>query len=239
MIISNNGSVLDEATFSSTALMYLLAKLNLHLPSLAVCSIETRCEYVDIAELEFISRALKEGDTPTQLELAIGFEAFDEDIRNRIFKKGLSLKAFESFVQKIAPYRYGLKCYFMQKPVPGMSDEEAVLDIRRGIYYLDRIASLHGIKVNMHLNPTFAAKGTPLEKSFLKGKYIPPRLVDVAKAALHAEEKNISVFVGLYDEGLAVNGGSFIRKNDEGIIALIKQFNMTGNFRFLRLACRE
>ena len=30
VIVSNNGSVLDQATFSSTALMYLLARLNLH-----------------------------------------------------------------------------------------------------------------------------------------------------------------------------------------------------------------
>ncbi|MBI2047165.1 hypothetical protein HYT26_03315 [Candidatus Pacearchaeota archaeon] len=239
VIVSNNGSVLDEETFSSTALMYLLAKLNLHLPNLAVCSIETRAEYVDLAELEFISRVIKEGETPTELELAIGFEAFDESIRNRIFKKGLSLKLFESFVGRISPYQYGLKCYFMQKPVPGMSDEEAILDIQHGIDYLSRIASIYEIKINMHLNPTFVAKGTPLEKSFLKGKYTPPRLIDVAKAALHAEGARISVFIGLYDEGLAVKGGSFVRENDKGIVHLVEQFNMTGNFRFLHLACKE
>ena len=41
IIVSNNGSVLDEVTFSSTALIYLMAKLNLHLPNLAVLTLET------------------------------------------------------------------------------------------------------------------------------------------------------------------------------------------------------
>ena len=36
VIISNNGSVLDEDTFSSTALMYLIAQLNLNIPNLSV-----------------------------------------------------------------------------------------------------------------------------------------------------------------------------------------------------------
>lgn len=33
IIISNNGSILDEKTFSTTALIYLIAKMNLHCPS--------------------------------------------------------------------------------------------------------------------------------------------------------------------------------------------------------------
>ena len=88
LIVSNNGSVLDEVTFSSTALMYLLTRVNLNLPKLRSLNLETRPEYVDVAELEFISRALQEGESATQLELAIGFEAFDETIRNEHFQKG-------------------------------------------------------------------------------------------------------------------------------------------------------
>ncbi len=44
VIVSNNGSVLDEKTFSSTALIYLIAKLNLLLPHVAVLSLETPSE---------------------------------------------------------------------------------------------------------------------------------------------------------------------------------------------------
>ncbi|MCI5142261.1 MAG: hypothetical protein D3909_11200 [Candidatus Electrothrix sp. ATG1] len=234
MIVSNNGSVLDEQTFSSTALMYLMAQANIHLRSLKVLALESRPEYVDTAELEFLARALHEGEIATDLELCIGFEAFDEHIRNTVFDKGLSLNAFEDFVKKITPYGYHLKCYFMLKPVPGMSDSEAVEDIKQAIDYLDTISTNYGITLNMHLNPTYAAYGTLLGKAFVQGEYLPPTLHDLALAASHAQGKKISVFLGLSDEGLAEPGGSFIREGDEALLERLEEFNRTQNYRILK-----
>ena len=114
VIVSNNGSILDEQTFSSTALMYLMAKLNVYCPGMTVLTIETRPEYIDLAELEFLSRALKEADSPAKLEIAIGLEAFDDSVRNDFFDKGLDLATFEGMVKKIAPYDFRLKCYLMR-----------------------------------------------------------------------------------------------------------------------------
>lgn len=233
VIISNNGSILDQDTFSSMALMYLLVQFNLYLPNLKLLSIETRVEYVELEELEFISRALAEGDTPTQLEIAIGFEAFDDHIRNKVFKKGLSLNMFQRLVKKMAPYGFHLKCYFMQKPVPGISDEDAIKDIWNAIDFLNEIATDSGIHINMHLNPTFVAKGTLLEDSFIKGEYQPPFLRDVAKAAVHTKDKPVSIFIGLYDEGLAVEGGSFIRKGEKGLVEKLEMFNRTLDYDIL------
>ncbi len=237
VIVSNNGSILDEATFSSTALMYLLAQLNLNLPNLALLSIETRVEYVDMAELEFISRALAEGDTPTQLEIAIGFEAFDDRIRNSIFNKGLPLEMLEDFLGKMASYGYRLKCYFMQKPVPGMTDAEAITDIQNAIDYLSEMAAHHGIGINVHLNPTYVATGTTLEEAFRKGEYVPPLLWDVARAAWHAKSRSLSVFIGLFDEGLAVDGGSFLREGDEELVKELERFNRTQDYDILDRIC--
>jgi len=233
VIVSNNGSVLDEVTFSSTALMYLLAKLNLHLPNLAVLCLETRPEYVDIAELELIARALAEGDTPTQLEIAIGFEVFDDRIRNEVFHKGLDLAVVEGLVRRVAPYGFRLKCYFMQKAVPGMSDDTAVADIHRAIDYLDELAKRYGVAINMHLNPTFAAAGTPLGEAYTRGAFQPPKLVDVARAARHAVGKAVTVYVGLSDEGLAVPGGSFLRPGEEALVDALETFNRTLDYALL------
>ena len=233
MIISNNGSVLDEETFSSTALIYLIAKSNILLPNLSAISMETRPEYVDIAELEFLSRALKEGETPTCLEIAIGFEAFDDKIRNGIFNKGLHLHVFEDLARNISPYDFGLKCYFMQKPVPGITDKEALDDIKNGIDYLSETAKDYEIRVNMHLNPTYVASGTLLEKYFYNGEFIPPRLTDVIEAVIHSRGKPISIFVGLHDEGLAVEGGSFMRKHEGFMVKKLENFNRTQNYSVL------
>lgn len=232
-ILSNNGSVLDEDTFSSTALMYLISQLNLYLPNLSVLSMETRPEYVDIEELEFMSRALAEGETPTQLEITIGFEAFDDHVRNQVFDKGLSLETFENLVVKMAPYGFHLKCYFMQKPVPGISDKEALSDIQKAIDFLDQMSRKYGIEINMHLNPTYVAKGTALETAFKSGKFRPPRLEDVARAALYSRDKNVSIFIGLSDEGLALPGGSFLTPENEYLIKPLEEFNRTQKYQIL------
>ncbi len=239
VIVSNNGSVLDEMTFPSAALMYLIARLKRHLPQLRALSLETRVEYVDTEELEFISRALGEGDTAAVLELAIGFEAFDGRIRNRVFKKGLKLRAFERLCRTVAKYDFHLKCYFMLKPTPGMSDEAAVLDVQRAIDYLDEQARRCGASINMHLNPTYVAYGTVLEERFRSGRYVPPKLKDVAAAALHGEGKRVSIFLGLSDEGLACAGGSFIRPGDEPLVAALEAFNRSQDYRQLRSMAGE
>lgn len=233
IIISNNGSVLDEDTFSSMALMYLLARIRMLVPGLRVLALETRPEYVDLAELEFLYRALTEGDRQIDLELAIGFEAFDPRIRNEVFRKGLELDEFESVVSDVAPYGFSIKCYFMQKPVPGMSDAEAVEDIRCAIDYLDQLAGRFDIPINMHLNPTYVSSGTLLAKHFAAGEYEPPHLMDVARAALYSKDRQLSVFVGLYDEGLAVPGGSFIREGEEFLVAQLEEFNRTQDYSLL------
>jgi radical SAM enzyme (TIGR01210 family) len=233
VIVSNNGSVLDEDTFSSTALMYLIAKLNLNIPNMAMLCMESRPEYVDTAELEFISRALSEGDTPTQLEIAIGFEAFDDHIRNDIFDKGLTLKVFEGLAEKLAAYHFALKCYFMQKPVPGINDDQAVEDIRKAIEYLNRVSTDLGARINMHLNPTYVAAGTALENAFTTGDYHPPLLEDVARAALAARDKNLSLFIGLSDEGLAAPGGSFLTPANQWMVEPLETFNRTRDFTIL------
>ena len=234
IILSNNGSVLDEATYSTTALLYFVAKMNMNCPNISVLTLETRPEYVDMTELEVLHRALQEGKTPTNLELAIGFEAFDDKIRNDHFRKGLNIETFESMVEKIAKYGFKLKCYFMLKPVPGLSEEQAIADIAKGIAYLDSLSQKYAIEINMHLNPTYVARGTVLETEFNKGNYQPPKLESVQQAVLAAEQKRISLYVGLNDEGLAVPGGSFKREGDEELLEKLNNFNQTGDFSILK-----
>ncbi len=233
IIISNNGSILDEITFSTTSLLYFTAMMNIHCPNIGELTIESRPEYVDMAELEVLSRALVEGETPTRLEIAVGFEAFDDHIRNEHFHKGLSLDLFEDLVEKLARYRYRLKTYFMLKPVPGMSDEQAVGDIHRAIAYLDRISRKHDIAINLHLNPTFVARGTALEEAFREGRYSPPALEAVRRAVLPARGSSLSIFIGLSDEGLAVPGGSFLHDADPALKARLEEFNRSQDYRSL------
>jgi archaeosine synthase beta-subunit len=239
VILSNNGSIFDEVTFPSTALMHFMVRLNLDLPKLGVLTLETRPEYVEWEEMEFLSRILKERQSPAELELAVGFEAFDETIRNKMFNKGLPLEGFEKMLAMVGRHGYSLKCYFMLKPVAGLSDDDAVTDIHQAIDYLDRMAEEHGVTLNMHLNPTYVAHGTPLAESFARGEYTPPYLKDLARAALHAQGTKVSVYLGLYDEGLAVDGGSFIRPGDDSLVESLKAFNSNQDFGILKACLQE
>lgn len=188
---------------------------------------------MDAEELEIMARALREGDTPTQLELAIGFEAFDETIRNTNFRKGLTLEVFENLAALVARHGFHLKVYFMQKPVPDLTDEVAVADVKAGMDYFAEVVRRHEISLNLHLNPTYTASGTALATAFAEGRFLPPLLQDVVAAVRHAEGKGFSVFVGLNDEGLAVPGGSFLRAGDERLCQRLETFNRTQDYKSL------
>ena len=87
--------------------------------------------------------------------------------------------------------------------------------------------------------PSHLLRGTPLEAAFERGEYTPPELADVAQAVLHARDKGISVFVGLNDEGLAVEGGSFNRAGDEALINALESFNRTQDYAALDAFCAD
>jgi radical SAM enzyme (TIGR01210 family) len=233
IIVSNNGSILDRETFSATALRHLIVESSKRFKNLSTVSIETRPEYVKKTELDYLQEILDDSHLKLQIEIAIGFEAFDDKIRNAAFHKGLKLDRFERFVHRLSKHNYSLKCYFMQKPVPDMTDEEAVEDIKKAVDYLNNISESMGVKINIHLNPTYVAKGTLLEEAFNNSRYVPPQLMDVVRAVSYAKDSCLSLFVGLSDEGLAVEGGSFIRHGDEKILAALDHFNATQDYSTL------
>lgn len=236
VIVSNQGSVLDQDTFPTSALIHVVAKCNKHLPQMEILTIESRPEYVDDVELEILARALQEGKTLTTLEIAVGVEVFDNDIRNHVFGKGLRMKNLDDLVVRLAAHGFHLKCYFMFKPVADelMSSTQAIEDIHAAIKYLsDLLDRIPHSTISIHLNPTYVANGTPLETLFLEHKYTPPYLSDVVEAVRFGKGRGIPIFIGLNDEGLAVPGGSFIRPGDEHLIKRLEAFNRTQNYEDL------
>jgi uncharacterized Fe-S cluster-containing MiaB family protein len=149
------------------------------------------------------------------------------------------LEVFERLAADLARYGFHLKCYFMQKPVAGMTDEQAVQDIHNAIDYLGEVSRRHGVAINLHLNATYVGAGTPLEEAFRQGDYTPPRLQDLAAAARHARRQTITVFLGLSDEGLAIAGGSPVREGDDQLVAILEEFNRTQNYDLLDAVCAE
>ena len=84
-------------------------------------TIETRPEHVDFEELEFIARALKESEGETKLEIAIGFEAFDDDIRNMRSADNRGVLVREEVMDA-----FGLRFLAMTVRVDGATEAEAL-----------------------------------------------------------------------------------------------------------------
>ena len=235
MILAVGGSILDKETFPGECLEYLILKIREECPGIKIVTLETRAEYVDFNEMNRLKGMLNEW-LSVDLEIAIGFEAFDETIRNDRLNKGLTNKAFEVFCGKLSEHNIGLKTFLMLKPLPDMTDDEAIRDNILSIDYLDKISKKYHIKINAHINPAYVARGTILERKYNEGTYSPPSLVDVCRVVLSAEDKDVSIFVGLNDEGLTHDDHRISKLSCREMMVRLEKFNQTQDFDLLREA---
>ncbi|MBN8608463.1 MAG: hypothetical protein J0L81_16215 [Caulobacterales bacterium] len=227
LILSNNGSMLDAETTPVAALLHAIVRSVEALPKLDTLVLESRAEFVDEHTLSLIRATLDACRPEIKFEIAIGVEIADEKRRNREARKGLSNNALRRAAENIAGAGAGLRAYFMLKPLPGMSDQDAIDDLALGIDFFGSLSDTFSMPIVIHLNPTYAAAGTNLEEAFLAGAYTPPNLEHLA-AFLHrrALTNRVRIHIGLNDEGLATPGGSFHQFTDPAIEAQLRRFNV-------------
>lgn len=235
IIVSNNGSVLDEKTFAFGALRYLAEKSKEFFSNLITFSLETRIEYIKREKNNSLYSSLggsRRGSDIT-LEFSVGIEIFNSDLRNRIFKKGLNLADLEKLFWQLNVY-YAVKfnLYFMFKPLPNMTNEEAIIDIKNTIDWADKMVRKYSIKISLTVSPTFIARGSKLKQDFRAGKYTPPKIEDLIRTIKYAKGKPVRIFIGIFNDGLVIEKDS--RDDDDKIIiAKIMEFNKTGDFACL------
>jgi radical SAM enzyme (TIGR01210 family) len=234
IILSNNGSIFDAGTLPHASLLYFVSKTSHELPNLKKLVFETRIEHVNRSVLQQIKEALEFDDKNIQVELAVGVEIFDDEVRNKHYKKGLRLEQLEKFAEELGNLGIKLRCYMMYKPLVGMTRQQADEDITKAVNYFDRLVEKYNIDLTMHINPTFAAIDTDLAEAFEKGEYTPPALADLRQLLHSFKSSKINIYVGLNDEGLAVPGGSFIKPGCEKDLDKLKKFNFTGDFNYLK-----
>lgn len=232
IIVSNNGSMLDEQTFAQQALIHLIQQAYTYIPNLTTFTIETRAEFITPNKLKYAKEILDPNEIA--LEIAIGLEAHSPHVRNVELKKGLTNHALEHAARICAEHGCTLKCYVMQKPIPNMTHTEATEDAKKCVDYLDYLAKQFNIRINIHLFPTYVARGTILERCYLKGTYEPPKLTDVIRVVMHAQTSGLTVTVGLFDEGLAIEPMSIVKHEDEALVKAISGFNYDQDFNKLR-----
>ena len=204
VILSNNGNLFDIKTMPTLSLLYVVNALIESLPKLEKIIIESRIEYLNEHQLKTIQEILSGHDRDVKIEIALGFEIFDDEKRNGYYQKGFYLSALEKQMPLYAKYGISLKFYMMYKAVPEWDTQRSIEDINQAAVYAHELHDRYGVPINMHISPTYVATGTQLEKEYDAGNYVPPGVRDISMLCDALKIfPNVSYYISLNDEGLS------------------------------------
>lgn len=231
------GSFYNDRELSPESRNYLFSEVS-KLPVYSVM-VETRVDYLTKEKVKESKSYLRDDQT---IELAIGLESADDNIRNKVLRKGLSKKGFERFADICRNTDSQLLVYVLIKS-PTLSEAEAVEDAVQTADYVYRVANERGIKARVAFKPMFIPEGTELEEQYLGREYQLPKLwttiETVKRTAELASYQPNSIFVGMFDEDLS--GDRFSSNCDEcnsEVVEALKRFNGTQDLSELeRLTC--
>ncbi|NJO88515.1 MAG: hypothetical protein HC831_05770 [Chloroflexia bacterium] len=121
----------------------------------------------------------------------------------------------------------------MLKPHPSLNEEEAIVEAKNGVQELADLGKAYDVPVSIHLNPTYIAEGCSLTNEMLDSGFQPPELTSVIKVIEFAGQLKTPIYVGLDDEGQAVEGGTFRSTglNKEKAVKAILDFNRHQDFK--------
>lgn len=200
--------------------------------------VESRPEFVTSEKVGALKKILGE----KILQVGIGLETADDDLRQRVLKKGFSNADYERAVEVLSVAGAEVLTYVLLKPTV-MTDVEAVADAVEAVRYSFRVAKEADIRNCVSLNPTFVPLTGELYQQWKRGEYRPPNLWGVVEVLRQTHDLG-QIRVGLSDENLGGEGR--VAENCKKCTALVRraieQFNITQNigvFDGLDCECRK
>ncbi len=221
--LSNEGSILDEATVGAAAIDEIVGAIG-RMRRARRIEIETRLEFVSserLARLDMLAPRARLG-------ILTGFETVDERIRERILKKREPLSSFLKGLDRLAGSGSSLTTYVLFKPDPEMTDAAASKEASASIHFLADECARREIPLTVRLNPMYRAAGSRwARRANSTPDYLPPRLTDVMRVAEAGVRQGVPVYIGLSTEGLTESGGSYAARSDYDpkLIKYVKLFN--------------
>jgi len=195
-----SGSFLCDGEVPQEARPALLALAARELPALRAVMIESRPEYITPQAVSPLVAALP---ARCRLEVGVGLESADQEIREVRIRKGFTLDDFRGAAQVLAGIEadVALVVYLLFKPL-GTRNMEAVADVMKSGRYLADLAQELSLPLRVALEPTFVPEGTPLHQEMLQGNYTPPSLWNVVHVTRMLSKLGLPLHVGLSSEGL-------------------------------------
>jgi archaeosine synthase beta-subunit len=229
--LGNEGSILDERTFSREQLEYVLRKCAA-LPAVEEIVLETRAEFASNSLLDDLVELV----SPKRLTLKIGLESADTRIRERVLRKKMDLEEFEKVVYSLGRRGIGLASYVLVKADPAHSDADGREDAIATCRYLKELCRSSGTRLTLRINAMYRAAGSLWAIWAQQQGWTPPSVFDLAEVMYAVADEDVPVFAGLAEEGLATPDGHFEARDDFESWALtaLEEHNRSGDLRLLR-----
>ncbi len=179
--IFNSGSFFDENEVSEKVRRNIYEKIA-KIENFKEFVIESRCEYITTEKLE----ELREKLDKKYIEVAIGLETANDNIRNNYINKGLLFNDFKNTFGRCKAQGIGVKAYLLFKP-PFLNEQAAIDDCSNSI------KKLIDLKINsISINPMNIQRDTLIEYLWYKKKYRPPWFYSLFKCLKKSiKQKNL------------------------------------------------
>jgi radical SAM enzyme (TIGR01210 family) len=198
------GNYFNDNEVSAELRQQMLSSLA-SIPSLKRVLTESRRQYVTVEKLKQAKNCLRDDQI---LEYGLGYECFDENVRNVVLNKALPEQHLDECLEMCAEAGVDFVSYVLIKPHTLSEADGIGKAVDTAIHVLSK-AEQYGVYARIAFEPVFVTQDTILDRLWKEDKYSPPNLWSVAEvliqtaAALDMENTQGKLFVGLSDENLS------------------------------------
>ncbi|ABR55638.1 archaeosine biosynthesis radical SAM protein RaSEA [Methanococcus aeolicus] len=192
-----SGSFLDEFEVPNDAMEHIFKTIGeLNVKEVAI---ESRPEYITNETMELIRKHI---NNDINVEIGVGIETANEEIRNISIHKGISNKDIEDAITTANKYAVGIKAYLLIKP-PFITEKQAMEDsINSANKYIEMGVS------RISFCPSSIHKGSLVELLWKKNQYRPPFLWTVIEILKEVKSKNPDKLIMCDTSGIPSNRGA-------------------------------
>lgn len=199
------------------------------IPSVRRIVVESRAPYVSLSALAAARGRIR---IDQRLELGLGVETSNHELRNSVLRKSLHWTDVGRVMRLCRDSGVDFLAYLLIKP-PGLTEQEAIDDAVQSSVDLADLAAGIGVPIRLAFEPVFVPHNSHLEDMFERGEYQLGRLWSVVEV-LRRCHGIAPLFVGLSDEGLSA--GRFPRgceDCDATLRAALQAYNGSQDIRGL------
>ncbi len=203
--------------------------------------VESRTEQLTIEKLEWAT------SINPKFSVAIGLEAYDDEVLKFHVNKGFSVKSWDRAVENLNKFGLRVKTYLMFKP-PFMSEGDA---LNHGVKWILDVAEKSD---EISVNPMNIQKGTVIDRLFRNNEYRPPwlwslvELIHRAHPHIHptnsgnGSKDQVSRLIIHPTAGGKIRGSHNCGRCDEEVVAAIERYSVSGvieEFTGLDCECKK